>query len=378
MRPLLLAVLLGAPLMHAQVADRCAPGWSMLNLLREQLTPDTPKDTLELLQIRINRYLAPCHEIPDLWYYRAVVAERLHDTKDAEYARREASSRHSQALLGKVNPFDATPPSAPTLPPNLGQKYALVVGINKFENAPELHYAVNDARSFADLLTDQQIGRFRKDNVSTLLDDSATLNGIRTAIGGIRERVKPEDLVVIYIASHGSPRTSDPNGVSYVITHDTRLDSAANLYATSLQMIDLVEILRRDVKARRVVLILDTCFSGDATAGERGIALPTTEFSAAIDRFEDKTAKGAARVVISASRANEQSREDANLQHGYFTYFLLQALKNNGGNSPLGEIFQFVHDRTLQAVHDKFGITQTPTMRNTPEGLGLVLGAPPS
>jgi len=377
MRPLLSALVLGAALLHAQVADRCAPGWSTLNMVREQLTPDTPKETLELLQARINRHLSVCREIPDLWYYRSVVADRLHDTKDADYARREASSRHSQALLGKVNPFDATAPPSPTLPANLGQKYAVVVGINKFENAPELHYAVNDARGFADLLTDPQAGRFRKENVATLLDSGATLNGIRTAIGGIRERVKPEDLVVVYIASHGSPRASDPNGVSYVITYDTKIDTAANLYATSLQMIDLVEILRRDVKARRVVLILDTCFSGDATGSDRGIALPPTDFSAAVDRFEDKT-KGAARVVISASRANEVSREDPGLQHGYFTYFLLQALKNNGGNSPLGDIFQFVHDRTLQAVHDRFGASQTPTMRNTPEGLSLVLGAPPS
>jgi helicase len=201
----------------------------------------------------------------------------------------------------------------------------------------------------------------------------------------VRERVKPEDLVVIYIASHGSPRTSDPNGVSYVITHDTKLDSAANLYATSLQMIDLVELLRRDVKARRVVLILDTCFSGDAT-GERGVAVhtsdnaagPAAEFSIATDRFEDKT-QGAARVVISASRANEQSREDETLKHGYFTYFLLEALKENGGKSTLKDVFQFVHDRTVKAVHEKFGaqVSQTPTMRNTPEGLGLVLGVVP-
>jgi len=377
-------VLFALPSARAQMSDRCNPGWSMLNQLREQLTPEVSTETLSLLQIRITRNLTSCPDIPDLWYYRALVGDRLHDKKDADYARKQAASRGSEALNGKVSPFDAAPAPSLSLPSTLGQKFALVVGINEFQNAPALHFAANDAQSFSDLLQDQAVGRFRKENVVTLLNASATLGGIRTAIGGIRERVKEEDLVVIYIASHGSPRASDPNGVSYVITHDTKLDTAADLYATSLQMVDLVETLRRDVKARRVVLILDTCFSGDAT-GERGVVVhaagnsagPPTEFSVAADRFEDKTSKGVARVVISASRANEQSREDASLKHGYFTYYLLEALKSNGGKSSLSDVFQSVHDHTAKAVQEKFGVSQTPTMRNTPEGGALVLGAPP-
>jgi len=381
--PTVVFLLAAIPTLPAQVADRCSPGWSLLNRLREQLTPETSPDTLQLLKVRIETRLANCREISDLWYYRALVDERLNDVKDAAYARKEAASRGSEALLGKMNPFEAAPTPSATLPPTLGQKFALVVGINEFEHAPALRFAANDAQSFAELLEDPQFGHFRMENVTALLNRDATLGGIRTAIGGIRERVKAEDLVIIYIASHGSPRASDPNGVSYVITHDTKLDTAANLYATSLQMVDLVEVLRRDVKAKRVVLILDTCFSGDAT-GERGVVVhsadssvgPATDFSVAADRFEDK-AKGVARVVISASRANEQSREDESLKHGYFTYFLLEALKNNGGRSSLGEVFQIVHDRTLKAVRDRYGVSQTPTMRNTPEGLSLVLGAIP-
>jgi uncharacterized caspase-like protein len=189
--------------------------------------------------------------------------------------------------------------------------------------------------------------------------------------------------VVVYIASHGSPRESDPNGVSYVIMHDTKVDSAANQYATSLQMIDLVEILKRDVQARRVVLILDTCFSGDAT-GARGVMVHSSdktlgtesEFSAAADRFEDKTSSGAARVIISASRADEASREDDALGHGYFTYYLLESLKKSGGGSPLSEVFRSVHDSVAKAVQERYGVSQTPTMRSTPEGLNVVLGAP--
>ncbi len=373
-----------SPCAVGQMSDRCAPGWSMLNRLREQLTADTSVDSLRLFQVSIQRHLGACPDIPDLWYYRAVVGDRLRDLKDAAFAREEAESRGSEALRARLNPFAAAGEvEAATLSGRIGEKYALVVGINEFEHAKHLNYAANDAIGIADILTDEKVGRFPKDHVLRLVNGEATLAGVRTAIGTIRERAKPDDLVVVYIASHGSPRGMDPNGVSYVVMHDTKIDTAANLYATSLQMIDLVEIMRRDVRAKRVVIILDTCFSGDATGSRVSLVHspspdlgPPSEFSAAADKFDDKNAKGVARVVISASKADEESQEDAKLQHGYFTYFLLDALKKNGGSSPLSEIFESVRERTQQTVRERYNLLQTPTIRGTAEGMSIVLGAP--
>ncbi len=355
----------------------------MLNQLREQLTPGVSADALKLLQVGIQRRLADCREIPDLWYYRALVGDRLKDAKDAAYARRTAESLGSEALRAKFDPFtdpEGAAAAAP-LPARIGGKYALVVGINEFDHAPHLNYAVNDAQSVASALTDPKTGRFQKDNVITLVNEQATLGEVRTSIGKIRERVKPDDMVLIYIASHGSPRQVDPNGVSYVIMHDTKLDTAANLYATSLQMIDLVEILRRDVQAKRVILILDTCFSGQAT-GSRGVTVShapqagqPTDFSAATDKLVDAGARGSARVVISASRADEESHEDPKLGHGLFTYFLLDEFEKSGGTTSLESLFPNVRTRTAQAVRERFGVSQTPTIQGTSEGLKLVLGA---
>jgi uncharacterized caspase-like protein len=163
------------------------------------------------------------------------------------------------------------------------------------------------------------------------------------------------------------------------------MDTAASLYATSLQMIDLVQILRRDVQARRVVLILDTCYSGDAT-GSRGVALApvssnsanvaaTSTFSGALDAF----AKEGARVVISASRAEQQSWESDRLKHGYFTYYLLDALRQDRAQTPLGKLFEIVRDSTAAAVHkDHPGAEQTPTILENSDGATIVLGAPTS
>jgi hypothetical protein len=381
---------LAAPILEAQISDRCQPGWSLLNQLREQLTPETPTGTVQLLQARIERYLNSCRDIPDLWYYRALVDERLggpRNIRDAAYARTQARDGLSELLTANVNPFTAKHAPAVQLSSRIDRKYALVVGINDFDHAPPLHFAVNDAKSFAALLSGEQAYHF--ENVWSLLDQAATLTAVRTAIGRIRARAKADDLVVIYIASHGSPRENDPNGLSYILMHDTKTDGPANLYGTSLQMIDLVETLERDVQARRVALILDTCYSGGATrpdrpagtpgkvySADKALVGPDTAFSVAADRFEDKTASGAARVIISASRADQTSQEDDQLQHGYFTYFLLEAFKQNMGTAPLGKVFDSVQQQVAKAVHDRYGVTQTPTMKATPEGLNIVLGAP--
>lgn len=66
--------------------------------------------------------------------------------------------------------------------------YALIIGIDKYENEPELKYATNDAKSVANMLTDQ-FGFDPKD-VKTLLAAKATKEGISRALGLLRsERI---------------------------------------------------------------------------------------------------------------------------------------------------------------------------------------------
>ena len=53
---------------------------------------------------------------------------------------------------------------------------ALVIGINEYENAPPLGYAVNDADEIKDILT-SELG-FEKENVVYLADKEATKSNI--------------------------------------------------------------------------------------------------------------------------------------------------------------------------------------------------------
>jgi hypothetical protein len=418
---LLVLLLAAAPLAQAD-ADSCNGALSALNRVKEDISPklsaDTPtgKAKLQVMASTLERGTRVCREFGELWYYRMVVAHRLGVEKDAAYAKTKVDDL---GYTSEYDPFSlpssATPPplsQSPTpgqprgqtpgttpgpapapIPGKVRQKWALVVGIDSFtdKKIPTLHYSVKDSSDFVDYLKDPKGGQFDPSHIIHLANDKATLEGIREGLGRLRIDAQPDDLVVVYLSSHGSARDVDPNGVSYVMVHDTNLDDAATLYATSLQMIDLVQQINREVKARRVVLVLDTCFSGDALtslqAGAGGTA--SRGFSAPVPL--DKTAEASAppafsaafqnltigygRAVITASRASQESWESAKLKNGYFTHYLIDALRTSHGTESLDQLFPQV--RTLVSTHVKseVGASQDPSYEFSEGADSIVLGA---
>jgi hypothetical protein len=357
-------------------SDKCNGAWSVLNRVKEELAPDPSsgntaedKRTLSTFVASLQDATNNCSSIPELWYYRALVEDRL-GMKSA-YARSKAAGFTPQFNSPEQPPAQQTRASGTLL-----KKWALVVGIDKFSDPhlPALHYASKDARDLARSLVDPNVGRFNSDRVKQLLDEQATLQGIREGLGWLRASVQPDDLVLIYFSSHGTPRDADPNGVSYIMTHDTDLSGPASLYATSLQMIDLVQMVNRDLKASRVVILLDTCYSGDAT-GTRGVKPvwvhePSADAPASIS-FSSALKIAPGRAVITASRANEVSRESQALMNGFFTAYLIQALQTTKGLLTLGDLFTQTRDHVTKEVPG-----QTPTSIFGGVSNTFVIGAP--
>ena len=85
----------------------------------------------------------------------------------------------------------------------------MIVGVDKYqdEHIPKLNFAVKDSNDFTGILTDPAIGKFSAENVIHLTNQQATLAGIRTAIGKLRQNVQKDDLVVIYFSGHGDRKS---------------------------------------------------------------------------------------------------------------------------------------------------------------------------
>ncbi len=127
--------------------------------------------------------------------------------------------------------------------PTVGQKWALVVGVSRFQpkiGAPPLRFAANDADAFAALLRDPRVGRFPPDNaLISLTNDAATTGAIKTRLNLIAREARPEDVVVVYVLTHGSPRAADLKQVSYLYTYDTDARGADELFGTALPMVEV-------------------------------------------------------------------------------------------------------------------------------------------
>jgi len=253
---------------------------------------------------------------------------------------------------------------APSTAP-IGDKWAVVVGIADFRDPsiPKLKYSSKDARDFYDFLTSDAGGRFQKDHVRLLLDQDATKVNIMDALGDsfLPHGVAPGDLVVIYVSTHGSPAGADINGVNYIIPYDTQIHK---LFATGLEMNQLLRVIKERVHSNRIVLVMDTCYSGaGAMAEHKGL------FRTNID--PQKVASGIGSLVISSSAPDQRSWESDELKNSYFTRYFIDALGTNAAKVPIDQAFKSMKDRVQASVLKDKGELQTPVI-----GGGFSGGAP--
>ncbi len=281
----------------------------------------------------------------------------------AKHAPSAASG--AKALDEGSKMFSAAPASKP-----VGDKWAVVIGIGKFADArvPELKYSAKDAKDFYNYLTDPATGKFEKDHVKLLLNDQATKVNIMDMLGDsfLPHAANPEDLVVIYLSTHGSPAGSDIRGVNYIIAYDTRVQ---RLFATGLEMKQLLRMIKERVHTNRIVLILDTCYSGAGSEEHKGLSRSNVDAPG--------VAQGIGSLVICSSSADQRSWESDELKNSYFTKHLIDALKESP-TSTLDHAFNLMKQRVQQEVLKDKGEVQTPMMSGVFSGPPLQLGLKPS
>jgi uncharacterized protein YjbI with pentapeptide repeats len=244
-----------------------------------------------------------------------------------------------------------------------GDAYAVIVGINAYADPqiPKLRYARADAEGIAKVLIDPAVGRFREENVTTLLDENATERGIRTAIEDVSRRAGPADTVVIFFAGHGAPvivpGTRAADGIEkYLLPHDAR---AERLRATAISM-DEVRKFFGWLESRCVVCFLDCCYSGGAAANTsadtsvRGFVQPGMNMRAQLtDEFLNELA-GDGRLIVTACGVNEVSLESDDIRHGVFSFRLIEGLRGAAdqeqktGRVSVEQLYRYVRDHVAK------------------------------
>ncbi|MGE5844243.1 MAG: caspase family protein, partial [Syntrophaceae bacterium] len=261
-------------------------------------------------------------------------------------------------------------------------RYALVVGVGKFKNGiTPLQYSVRDATLFYRFLLEQ--AGFTKNSTYFLADQNATSSNVVKYLNGIRNAAQEDDLVVVYMSSHGTP--PDKFGGVYIVTYDTEVNPRERVWHTSVAETALKDFVE-NLRARRLVMVLDTCYSNGAYRAIPGFLPPGGKSLGVGDENEGygvSTAQGKrlfgakdivledqpkqasstgksigsqesyGKVLISASSSGEKSWESDQLRNSVFTYYFVDGMKRYDGS--VKDAFDYSKPRTLQRVQQEKG-----------------------
>jgi Caspase domain len=374
--PAFALILIFSSSLWGQDQERCGVGKDFMVQALEQIKTGSREEVENGLQL-LKHANEQCTSLGDAWYYRSLFEHKLGHAPLADYSLKKAQMFGSESMEQKADPFSLAAPPVPgeKASPIVHDKWALVIGINKFQDAhvPKLKYTSKDARDFADLLKDPAYGHFAEDHVHLLSDEQATTRKIKEELNWLARSAGKDDLVVVFLSSHGSPREKDTAGVNYVITSDTDLKDADSLFATALPMVELADVVRTRVRARRAAIFLDTCHSGAVTTAAMGGLVTSQVAGSTFDRLT----QGVGRIIIASSEAKQKSYESDKIRNGYFTYNLVRALKQDGGSAPMEKVFDFVHEQVAKQVLADWKVQQTPVLSKSAQLADIVIGVRP-
>ncbi len=197
-------------------------------------------------------------------------------------------------------------------------------------SALPLRYAEADALAMITELTTAGY------DVTPLVGRDATREAILSAILAGVEAVAPDGLLLVHFSGHGGLS----GGRGYLLPDDY---STARLEVSSILMGDVVPLYL--MKAPTAVLLLDCCYSG-ITFGTRGAdddAANMRSYSEQVQAaFVGTTARGYA--VVTACEGDRHAYERPALQHGAFTYYVLDHWRHHSGQVTIDSLYSSVEN----------------------------------
>ena len=196
--------------------------------------------------------------------------------------------------------------------------YALLIGIDKYQNVRSLDYAVKDAEDIQSMLVDKF--HFQQDNIVLLKDEGATKTSIIQEFSNITKKAESNDRVLIFFAGHGETEDLPDGGeMGYLLPVD---GNNTDLYISAIEMDEIQTISLRS-EAKHILYLIDACYGGIASVGARSLdANSTPDYLQKITQYKS-------RQIISAGGRGEQVIEKSEWGHSAFTKNLLSGLRDS-------------------------------------------------
>lgn len=205
----------------------------------------------------------------------------------------------------------------------LENAYALIIGV---DNARKADIFLKDAQAMYDVLSDQTLGGYKKENITLLLGEKATTSNILTALNDYSEKINEDSSFLLFYSGHGGYQKETGKTCLYPI------DVSPNnlIYGK-----DLRKILSQ-MKSKRLFVLFDCCHSGGFFDGKDDIISDAVSNNIAERGFEkSKNLEGIAQeiddeqgmVIMTSSQAEERSWARGGDPCSLFTLSLMEAFK---------------------------------------------------
>lgn len=230
-------------------------------------------------------------------------------------------------------------------------QYALIIGIDRYKrnDIDRLKNAVNDAKSMAEMMKAQGF------IVTELYNDKATRQNILNEYSAIHEKSKESDSFLFYFAGHGQGITiNSQEKLGYLIPYDADISlSDMNLIQYDNSAINLNQLnhYAKNMKAKHVALLLDSCFSG--LAMKRSVPSATKMDH---EYYEDLLSRKAINVLT----AGDNQPVSDGTEHSPFTQAIINAIGKKGldlhdrdGYATFNQLAGYVKEKVEKATARK-------------------------
>jgi hypothetical protein len=142
----------------------------------------------------------------------------------------------------------------------VGKQYLVLIAIDRYQSWNPLKSPVKDAEDIRKILE----SRYYIDKVMKLYDNDATKTKIIELLKELQKKLKQEDSVFIFYAGHG--HLDEASNLGHWIPVDGGLDE--NKQENWISNAHITGLIRK-MKSKHILLILDSCFSGDILDARR-------------------------------------------------------------------------------------------------------------
>ena len=225
-----------------------------------------------------------------------------------------------------------------------GSYHALVIGNDDYRSLTDLNTAGEDARTVERVLRERY-------GFETELLLNATRHDMLSALARLREKLTPEDNLIVYYAGHGE--LDDVSRRGYWLPVDAGLDDTRN-WISNAAITDQIDAMA----AKHVMIVADSCYSGTLTRSSVARQPPdmAPELRA---RWYSAMAGSKVRTVLSSGGVRPVIDGAPGARHSIFAQAFIDELEANDGVIEAYSLFIDVQDKVAESAR-ALNVEQSP------------------